>query len=246
MPKASLTLKRRRLTPERMDQPGLDPVDHAKALTGLARLNRLSGAGRVLWPAVESAYAQHQAGRQGDELKPFRVLDIACGSGDVTRGLALRSKAKKMNAAFRGCDIAQTAVDEAKGHRANAHLPLDFFRQDVLKDPLPEGYDLCLISLFLHHLSDQVAVDLLRMVAGVCPRLVVSDLHRSRVSRLLVNAGARLVTRSRIVLFDADASVCAAFTPEELQGIGQAAGLAGCKARRRFPSRLLLTWAANA
>src|SRR5207248_3643048 len=45
-------LRRRRLRPEWMDQPGLDEGQHRQALRGLERINRLSGSARILWPPL--------------------------------------------------------------------------------------------------------------------------------------------------------------------------------------------------
>jgi hypothetical protein len=41
---------------------------------------------------------------------------------------------------------------------------------------------------------------------------------------------------------DGPLSVRAAFTPSELRGLAQEAGLTGAKVSRRFPCRLLLEW----
>ncbi len=48
---AGLARHRRR---ELMDQPGLDPVEHARALRGLGRINRVSRSDAILWPCDRS------------------------------------------------------------------------------------------------------------------------------------------------------------------------------------------------
>ena len=63
-----------------MDEPGLDPVEHARALRGLARLNRLSRAGNAI--ARELIAWSDELGRG------LRVLDIASGGGDVVRRMS--------------------------------------------------------------------------------------------------------------------------------------------------------------
>jgi len=57
---------------------------------------------------------------------------------------------------------------------------LESFQAEALKDPLPDGNDVILCSLFLHHLDDDAAVDLLRRMGRASRSLVlVNDLIRS-------------------------------------------------------------------
>jgi hypothetical protein len=65
----------RRLQPELMDQPGLDPARHRQALRGLRRINFWSRSAGILWPAL--------AGLARAAQRPLRVLDQATGGGDV-------------------------------------------------------------------------------------------------------------------------------------------------------------------
>ena len=80
----SLPLSKRCRQAELMDQPGLDAGEHAHALHGLARINRLSRSDAILWPAIERLA---RAGRGS----PIRVLDVASGGGDVPIALAKRA-----------------------------------------------------------------------------------------------------------------------------------------------------------
>jgi len=98
-------------------------------------------------------------------------------------------------------------------------------------------------SLFLHHLSEDDAVALLRRMADAAGALVlVNDLARSRFNYLAVWATCHALSRSRVVRYDGPASVRSAFTPREALGLAEKAGLAGATVRRRFPCRFLLTW----
>ena len=223
-------LARRECIPELMDDPALDPAEHRRALAGLARLNRVSDSPGVLWPTI------HELARGG----PVRVLDVATGSGDVPRALAAKAaRAGLTNLSFAGCDISPTAIDAA----SRAAPGLSFFVHDVLRDPLPAGYDVVTCSLFLHHLSEADAVTLLTRMAATAGRMVlVNDLARSRFNYLSVWAACRLLTRSPVVRFDGPASVRSAFTAAEAAALAARAGLAGAVVRRRFPCRFLLRW----
>ena len=45
----------RELVGEVMDDPSLDAAEHARALRGLAWINRVSRSAAVVWPAIEAA-----------------------------------------------------------------------------------------------------------------------------------------------------------------------------------------------
>lgn len=229
-------LARRERIAERMDDPGLDPGEHCRALAGLARLNRVGDSAGVLWPPVRDL-ARARPG------VPLRVLDVATGSGDVPRALAARAASAGLtNLSFAGCDLSPTAV----GTAARAAPGLTFFTHDALRDPLPAGYDVLTCSLFLHHLSDGDAVALLDRLRAAAGRLVlVNDLDRSRFSYLAVWLACRLLSRSSVVRFDGPASVRSAFTPAEALALAGRAGLGGATVRRRFPCRFLLRWSAG-
>lgn len=225
----------RRVVPERMDAPALDPDDHHRALAGLARLNAVSRPLAGLTGLVRKVV---------EELRrPVRVLDVACGGGDNL--VRLLRWADRAGVAVEGCgvDRSPTALAEADERAADADVRADWVRADVLADPLPAGFDLVTCSLFLHHLSDEEAVKLLsRMRDAAGSALLVNDLVRGPVNLLAVWLGSRLVTRSPVVHFDAAASVRAAFTPDELRGLAKAAGLEGATVRTVVPCRMRLVW----
>src|SRR5262249_61298949 len=94
------------------------------------------------------------------------------------------------------------------GGRGEEEAALVFSACDVLREPLPAGYDAVVCSLFLHHLSAEQAVGLLRRMAAAAGRLVlVNDLARGRAGYLLAYLGTRLLTRSPGVHFDGPRSV---------------------------------------
>ena len=135
-------LRARDRIPERMDDPGLDPAEHRRALAGLARLNRFSGSAGVLWPAIAKLAARLR--------RTVTVLDVATGSGDVPRQLLARAQAAGVSLDVAGCDVSPTAVEEA----ARSSSGVRFFAHDALRDALPTGFDVVTCSLFLHHLGE--------------------------------------------------------------------------------------------
>lgn len=235
MPVLSALACRERV-PELMDDPGLDPGEHRRALSGLARINRVSGSAGVLWPAIRQL-ARERSG------KPLRVLDVATGSGDVPIRLWWKATDARVPLVVNGCDISPTAVAAAARNAEQAGTLAEFFVHDAIRQPLPAGYDVVTCSLFLHHLSEEDAIALLRRMADAAGALVlVNDLARSRFNYLAVWVACHALSRSRVVRFDGPASVRSAFTPREALGLAEKAGLAGATVRWRFPCRFLLTW----
>ncbi len=230
-------LRNRQQIPELMDDSGLDPAEHRRALAALARINRCSGSVSVLWPAIKKLAGQFPR-------DPIRVLDIATGSGDVPIGLAAKAKrAGLANLVFHGCDISPLAVETATANANHAGAEAKFFQLNALVDSPGGWYDVVTCSLFLHHLSSDNAVSLLDRMKEAAGRLVlVSDLARSRFNFLNVWVACHLLTRSRIVRFDGPASVRSAFTPSEALVLAEKAGLIGAAVRSRFPCRFLLSW----
>lgn len=226
---------RRVLTPELMDDPKLDPAEHAAALRGLARLNALSRSDAILWPSILDL-----ARRAGGRLS---VLDIATGSGDVPIALARRAQREGVALDLHACDISDTALAHAK-ERADRHsVRMHLFRHDAVQQPFDERFDVVTCSLFLHHLDTAHAERLFRNAETAVGRaLLINDLRRSRAGLAVAWAASRLTTRSRVVHVDAVKSVRAAYTPQELGDLAIRAGLGGCRVCTRWPWRMLLRW----
>lgn len=217
-----------------MDQPGLDPAEHARALAGLRRINRLSGVVGSLWrrlaPLARVAAPQ-----------PLRVLDVASGGGDVAIGLAKRARRGGLPFEIVGVDFSQTAVDDAT-RRAVAEPSVRFERRDALADALPAGFHAAVCTLFVHHLDEPQVRALLERMAAAAPTVLVSDLRRSTAGWLLAQAACRVLSRSPIVHYDGPVSVEGAFTPTELRRVAAEAGLAAARVETAWPQRMLLHW----
>ena len=225
---------------EVMDQPGLDERLHHQALEGLRRGNVVSNTSRVLWRGLEAAgVLTPSTGSQ-----PVRVLDLACGGGDVVLGLAQLARRRNVPFAAHGCDLNSLAVSHAQAAAERAGITsANFFQLNALEDPLPTDYDAIYCTLFLHHLAESDGIRLLQRMAAVARRAVlVDDLVRSRLGFALVWAGCYLLTRSPVVHTDGPLSVRAALSLDEARELAERAGLRGATIRRHWPERFLLTW----
>jgi 2-polyprenyl-3-methyl-5-hydroxy-6-metoxy-1,4-benzoquinol methylase len=218
-----------------MDDPQLGAEDHVRALRGLSRIYRASRTGHVIWDMI-AAEARAAA-------RPVRVLDIATGGGDLPLDLARRARTAGVAMQITGCDVSPTAVTFARERAERERLAVNFIRLDVLREPLPDAYDVLTTGLFLHHLARPEAVDLLRRMGAAAGRAVlVDDLRRSRTGLWLAWLATRVLSRSPIVRTDGPLSVRAAFTPLELGDLARDAGLEGADIRLHWPQRQLLVW----
>jgi 2-polyprenyl-3-methyl-5-hydroxy-6-metoxy-1,4-benzoquinol methylase len=232
-----MQLRHRHRVAEWMDQPDLCPRLHAQALAGLRRINAWSGTARQVWRVIAKLAAERQ-------LKRFRILDVACGGGDLVRALDRKANESQVDAVVHGCDLSPTAVELATASSAQGQSNrCQFFTHDAVRDPLPGGYDFVVSTLFLHHLEQDEAVALLKNMAQAANcAMIVDDLIRTRFGYWLAWVGCRLLTRSPVVHFDGPVSVAAAFRLDEVQKLCAKAGLTGADLRTHWPERFLLSW----
>ena len=181
-----------------------------------------------------------------DVARPLRVLDVACGGGDLLVDLAMSDKRRRSPLwALSGCDISEVALDRARDLSRRREASIDWFHFDALSAAAPAGapYDVVMCSLFLHHLDDDEARRFLTAAAGWSTvGIVVHDLARSTAGLALASLASNLLTRSAVVRYDALRSVEGAFTPDEAVGLARSCGLEGAAVTTRWPARFVLEW----
>jgi 2-polyprenyl-3-methyl-5-hydroxy-6-metoxy-1,4-benzoquinol methylase len=231
-------LAHRQRLPELMDQPGLDPELHARALVGLRRINAVSRSAACLFDPIRAL-----ARALPPDAAPLRLLDVACGGGDIALDLAALAQRRGLVLDVEGCDISPQAVVLAQARARERGLEASFFVADVLADPLPDRFDIIVSSLFLHHLDTADAETLLaRLAARSRQLLLISDLLRTPLGYGLAWAGTQLLSRSPIVHIDGLLSVRGAFQLNEVAAMAERTGLHGVALRRCWPERYLLRW----
>jgi SAM-dependent methyltransferase len=231
----------RNLQNELMDDPSLEASVHRQALRGLHRINYWSRTDAALWEAFKNlTFAA--AGRE------LSVLDIASGGGDLAIRLAKIARREGCAIQIDGCYLSPTAVAFASEQVQAAGLTnVRFHVCHALEQPFPSPrYDVVMCSLFLHHLSDENAVKLLRRMREAAVKLVlVDDLRRTAIGYWLAWLGCRILTRCHVCHVDGPMSVEAAFTIREAQDMAERAGLAGATISSHWPQRFLLSWRPN-
>src|ERR1700674_4862628 len=75
-----IDLSHRHRQPEIMDAANLPASLFVDTLKGLGRVNAVTRSSRIMWPDLKAAAMRHPD-------RPIRVLDVACGGGDVLLAL---------------------------------------------------------------------------------------------------------------------------------------------------------------
>lgn len=225
-----------------MDDPGIPVREHQRALFGLARINRLSGAASSIWRAMTGLLASETRASPA----AVEILDLATGSGDVAIGVGERAIASGLAARLHLVDVSDVALAAASARACRAGIPATSYQADVLAAALPiadRAVHTAMCSLFLHHLDEADVVRVLVELRRVVSRgVVVSDLQRCRCGLIAAMIAGRVLTTSRIVRTDSVLSVRAAWTPDELRSMAERAGMTGAVVRSAFPFRMLLVW----
>lgn len=239
-------LSERQCEPELMDQPGLAATEHRRALAALRRINWFSRSNGELWNQLQRLVKDRDL-QDCNQNQPLRVLDIACGGGDVAIRLATRAKRRGLHITIHACDISKTALSVAADAARRARLTnMEFFQLDVLNESIPNGYDVLMCSLFLHHLSDADGQRVVGAMSRAAQKAVlIDDLLRTKLGYALCWIGCRILTRSRIVRVDGPLSIRAAYSLPELERLIDNCGLHGATIKRHWPERFLLAWEAK-
>lgn len=218
---------------ERMDAPNADTAALRRSLADIRQLNAMLG-----WTTFTTrAVAGHVLSRG---LRGVRLLDVACGSADIPRAIALWARRVGVSADILATDANPTMLAAAREVCAGIDT-IRFETQDALALPYDDGYfDIALCTLALHHFAPGDAIRLLRELARVGRQVFVFDLVRSRVAYIGAVALTRLARMDPMTRYDGPLSVRRAYTATELRELAMRAGLTDPRVRVAIPFRLSL------
>jgi 2-polyprenyl-3-methyl-5-hydroxy-6-metoxy-1,4-benzoquinol methylase len=94
-----------------------------------------------------------------EDKNPKRVLDIGCGSGDLSNEIFKLKMVQEMSA----FDISRTAIDSAK----EKFKGIDFFCADSPQNVKKKPYDVVVASEVIWYVSDEIN-DFLQAVRSLC------------------------------------------------------------------------------
>lgn len=212
-------------------EPG-EPRELAACLAELARVNRWLGGRRTTLAHLEPLL--EAAGRP-----VVTVLDVAAGGGDMDAAMSAWAARRGFELRFTILDRHPLVLDAAL---AAARPRPRAVRGDALALPFRDAsFDLCVTSLFFHHLEpDQTEAALREMRRVARTGFLVNDLVRDRIAWGWIVLLSRLFSRNRLVRHDGPLSVRRAYRPEDFRRLGRAIGLRAWGVRRHFPYRMCL------
>jgi ubiquinone/menaquinone biosynthesis C-methylase UbiE len=219
---------------ENLDKGTYTPAEYEGCIVELQRVNQWLGDTRALRSSLLK-----EIERRG--LRSFSVLDVGAGSGELLRFAAGWARDTGRAPTLIGLELnersAQAILEES------ADFPeISSLQASGLVLPFPDAaVDYVISSLTLHHFDDEGAVNLLREMARVARReIFVIDLHRNPMAYFFFTTIGHLFLHNRLIREDGALSILRSFTPEELEELGQRAGLQNVSVQKHFPSRLIL------
>lgn len=220
--------------PERMDDPEADLDALRSALHHIVAVNRWLGARRALRLHLPWALPN------GDRART--ILDIGTGAGDLAACISDWGRKRGTQVRIIALDLSAAVVNEVRA-RTRSRPGIEAVQANGLRLPFPDAtFDLVHLSMTLHHMDGPDLVPLLRETARVARgRVLVGELERCLPNYL----GARLLAatlwrRNPITRHDGPLSVLRAFTAQELEALGSAAGLRSVSVHRHPFYRLVL------
>lgn len=217
---------------EEMDAADLSPARYAKVLNDLSRVNALTLARRPTIGFLDRARAR------GTGAKPWRILDVGFGAGDMLARIARWSDKQGVPVELIGVDLnpKSAPVAEAQLHGRARLITGDY------RDLAGRGWDIILSSLVTHHMSAEQRREFLRFMEAECARgWLVNDLHRQRLPFAGFPLLATLALADPIVRRDGQLSVGRSFRRAEWQAMLADAlpdAADQCRIFRSFPYRL--------
>lgn len=224
---------RRQLTPEWMDDPGVDPAELKEALAFIRKVNLRLGGVKALTKHLERWSTRWPDGHE------VTILDVATGSADIPVEVVRWAGERGHRVRITAVDIHETTLDSAREHverELGADAPIELVRADAkeLVDQYgPLSFDYVHAGMFLHHLSEIEILTVLRIMERVAKRGIVwNDLVRSRVA--MAGIWALTLGQSDMIKHDARLSVRAGFTKKEVKDYAQRTSLGYCRYRSSF------------
>jgi 2-polyprenyl-3-methyl-5-hydroxy-6-metoxy-1,4-benzoquinol methylase len=178
---------------ELLDTGEFETAEYEDCLVQLDRVGRWLGGDRATSKALAALPS------------PRTILDLGCGGGFYTDRLG------KMfpDSQVLGVDIAEEAIrfTEKRTHPSNVA-----FQCSRLED-LSESFDLIVVTLVCHHLSDSELPTFLQHVLERCSgNVIINDLHRHPLAYAAFVVLAPPLFRNRLITHDGLISIKRAFT----------------------------------
>ena len=219
---------------ENIDKGTYTPEEYEGCIVELQRVNEWLGDAKALRGSLLK-----EIERQG--LGAFSILDVGAGSGELLRVAAQWSRETDRTPSLIGLELNQRSAQAIL--EESADFPeISSVQGSGLMLPFPDAaVDYVISSLTLHHFDDEGAVSILREMGRVARRAIfVIDLHRNPMAYFFYTTLGHIILHNRLLREDGALSILKSFTPDELEKLGQQAGLKNLAVEKYFPSRLVL------
>jgi ubiquinone/menaquinone biosynthesis C-methylase UbiE len=215
---------------EIIDGPPGPFKDMACCMMDIARVNALFGGRMVTMIHVKRLLGALPTDRL------ITVLDVGTGAGDIPRELVRWARRESRRIRVFALD-RDAATLQIAAQVVRDYPEISFVRGDALSLPIrPEAVDLTISAMTLHHLEPGAGVQYLaEMDRAARVGFVVNDLVRSRIAHWVVWLITRFITRSHISRHDGPLSVKRSYTPREVSGLCEQAGLEGVDVVHHWP-----------
>lgn len=216
---------------ERLDTGDYTPQEHARWLREMRFIHRTFGEINALRGSMLRHLHLVDDG-------PVSILDVGAGSGHLLR--SLHKLLGRRNSFLVAAELdPQAAAAISQMSRTGE---IQALQCDGLELPFADNsFDYVYCSMFLHHLVDAKAIELLREMNRVARRRIfVVDLHRSPIGYYFFRAASRLLFQ-RFTREDGALSILRSFVPHELSQLAADAGLADVSVSRSWAYRLVLS-----
>ena len=204
---------------EEMDAP-CSYEELRRCLRHLAIVNRLT------WAHQHTLRWLERIPQLTTERRPFRLLDIGCGYGDMLRLIERWAKKRNAHLELVGADINPNCLRAAR-----EATPASSCIQWVLGDPRTtaktQRADLVVSCGVFHHLSEQDIISMLEWMEGVAILgWYITDLHRQPRPYQVFSALMRGPWWQRFIRTDGLRSIRRSFRREDWQRMCTKAGIA--------------------
>ncbi len=213
---------------EKMDQPDCDSELLFNTYRQFTTINRLISG----WQRI---YKHHIRPVLQNQSKPYSLLDIGCGGGDIIKLLNRLAKKDGFDVQFTGIEPENRAVQFLSNQKWPENISfIEAFSSELVQEN--RSFDIVISNHLMHHQKKHE----LRMICEDAEKLanqkiVFSDIERSDIGYASFKIAATPLFRNSFIVEDGLTSIKRSFRKNELQQ----ALPKGWTVQRKFPFRLL-------
>lgn len=218
---------------EHMDDPDCNREQLFDTYRQFSYINALiSGWKRIYRREIRPVCAAHS--------KPYRLLDIGFGGGDLPIKIAQWAKSDKLQLQITAIDSDPRALEFVEQH--HTELPEHITFRNISSGELLESgarFDFVISNHLLHHLPEDTLAGMLYEATALSRQKVIfNDIERSAIGYLLFSLLSRPFFRNSFITEDGLTSIRRSYTASELRAVLPE----GWNIERIFPYRLLVTY----